>query len=328
MGACGGFDTSLNVVKSASGVQSIYKEATNLMKLRHKNIVELHTAFVEGHQLVMVMDYAGGGEVLEFVSKHGALKEDEARKIILQICNAIHYCHSRGVVHRDLKLENVLFRDKITEENRDLFVKIIDFGIAGICETGKQDKIDAGSIHYMPPECFAGQVVASAPSLDVWAIGLMFYSLLYGTLPFFSEDEGELIRKIKTEKLKFDKAVPVTKEARELIARMLERDVEKRLDLQDFVETQYYKYEEEEFRQLVAEYQTKYFEEQKEEAEARAVQGYDRLRVQSDAGSRSNASPRRRAKAAPGGGAAKGREGRSPQVRASNAGARGGTTKK
>lgn len=142
-------------------------------------------------------------------------------------------------------MENVLFRDKITDNEKDLFVKIIDFGIAGVCETGKQDKIDAGSIHYMPPECFAGQVVASSPSLDVWAIGLMFYSLLYGTLPFFSEDENELIKKIKTEKLKFDKKVPVTLEARQIIAQMLERDIEKRLDLADFVEMEYYKYEDE-----------------------------------------------------------------------------------
>jgi serine/threonine protein kinase len=192
----------------------------------------------------MVMDYAGGGEVLEFVSKYGALDEDEARKIILQIINAISYCHSRGIIHRDLKLENVLFRDKITDEDRDLFVKIIDFGIAGVCETGKADKIDAGSIHYMPPECFEGHVVASNPSLDVWAIGLMFYSLLYGTLPFFSEDEAELIKKIKTEKLRFDKTIPVTLEARNIIAKMLERDIEKRLNLADFAEMDYYKYEE------------------------------------------------------------------------------------
>ena len=102
------------------------------------------------------MDYAGGGEVLEYVLTYGRLKEEKARKIMLQIINAIHYCHSRGVVHRDLKLENVLFRDKITGEDQDLFVKIIDFGIAGVCETGKQDKIDAGSINYMPPECFEG----------------------------------------------------------------------------------------------------------------------------------------------------------------------------
>ena len=98
----------------------------------------------------MVMEHAGGGEVLEYLMKKGRLEEYVARKIFLQIVNAIHYCHSRGVVHRDLKLENVLFRedpaafkvksdedcddDVITPVEPDFFVKLIDFGIAGVCE--------------------------------------------------------------------------------------------------------------------------------------------------------------------------------------------------
>lgn len=97
-------------------MQAIYKEATNLKKLRHKNIVELHDAFVEGHQLVMVMEFAGGGEALEFLMAKGKLDEFQSRRVMLQIVNAIHYCHSRGVIHRDLKLENVLLRDKISPE--------------------------------------------------------------------------------------------------------------------------------------------------------------------------------------------------------------------
>jgi len=70
-------------------------------------------AFVEGHQLVMVMEYACGGEVLEYVTQKGKLNEFVSRKIINQVINALLYCHSRGIVHRDLKLENVLFRDKV-----------------------------------------------------------------------------------------------------------------------------------------------------------------------------------------------------------------------
>jgi serine/threonine protein kinase len=59
----------------------------------------------------------------------------------------LSYCHTRGIVHRDLKLENVLFKSK-----GDLLIKVVDFGIAGVCTTGKKDKVDAGSIAYMPPE--------------------------------------------------------------------------------------------------------------------------------------------------------------------------------
>lgn len=75
------------------------------------------------------------------------LGEIEARKIIQQIVNAMCYCHNRGIVHRDLKLENVLFKSP-----GDLLVKVVDFGIAGVCAGSKKDKVDAGSIAYMPPE--------------------------------------------------------------------------------------------------------------------------------------------------------------------------------
>mgnify|MGYP000886938424 CR=1 FL=1 len=78
----------------------------------------------------MIMELARGGELMEFVAKHGKLEELVARKILQQIANAIQYCHSRGVVHRDLKLENILFKDV-----EDLSVKVIDFGISGVCTT-------------------------------------------------------------------------------------------------------------------------------------------------------------------------------------------------
>jgi serine/threonine protein kinase len=99
--------------------------------LRHKNIVELYHAFVDGKDVVLIMEYAGGGTLLDYVTSNYPLGEITARKIFLQIANAIHYCHLRGVVHRDLKLENVLFKDSLQEQ-----IKIIDFGIAGVCVKG------------------------------------------------------------------------------------------------------------------------------------------------------------------------------------------------
>ena len=77
----------------------------------------------------------------------GSLGEIEARRIFQQIVNAMAYCHNRGIVHRDLKLENVLLKTK-----GDNVIKVVDFGIAGVCTTNKKDKVDAGSIAYMPPE--------------------------------------------------------------------------------------------------------------------------------------------------------------------------------
>lgn len=128
-------------------IQNIYKEAESLKKLVHKNIIQLYHAFVEGKQLVMIMECAAGGELYKWVEERGYIGEVETRRIILQIVNAMHYCHIRGIVHRDLKLENVLFK-----QTGDLTIKVVDFGIAGVCNATKKDKVDAGSIAYMPPE--------------------------------------------------------------------------------------------------------------------------------------------------------------------------------
>lgn len=117
-------------VTNSDDVNNIYKEANSMKKLKHRNVVELYHAFVEGTKMIMIMELARGGELMDFVQKRGTLTEIEARLILIQIVNAMQYCHSYGVVHRDLKLENVLLADV-----EDLYIKVIDFGISGVCTT-------------------------------------------------------------------------------------------------------------------------------------------------------------------------------------------------
>lgn len=120
-------DVSENLA-NANLIQEIYREAESLKKLNHKNIIALYHAFLEGKQLCMIMEYAAGGELFKYVEEKHRLNEIEARKIFQQIVNAMSYCHNRGIVHRDLKLENVLFKSP-----GELLVKVVDFGIAGVC---------------------------------------------------------------------------------------------------------------------------------------------------------------------------------------------------
>jgi serine/threonine protein kinase len=167
----------------------------------------------------MIMEYAGGGMLLDYLQDHYPLGEVKARNIFLQIVSAIHYCHLKGVVHRDLKLENVIFRD----EKMDI-VKLIDFGIAGVCTKGREDVQESGTMEYMPPELFEQSKVTSSPSQDVWAIGIMFYTMIYGTLPFRGKTDKELREKIKEAKLVFPKGVPITQESKDIIRGMLHPD--------------------------------------------------------------------------------------------------------
>ena len=196
--------------------------------------------------MVMIMELASGGELTEYVQNKGRLNEIEARKIIIQIIIAMQYCHSMGVVHRDLKLENVLFLD----DPEDLQVKVIDFGISGVCTTFQVDRVDAGTVAYMPPEAFES-AISTSPALDVWAIGLMFYAMLYGTLPFYSQDESVLRQKIRAAKIFFPTDVPVTDMGKDLLKSMLTKDPKNRLDLLEFMSGDYYNIDDRDFEVLV-----------------------------------------------------------------------------
>ena len=219
------------------------------------------------------MELAEGGELLKYVSDRGVLKEVEARKILLQIVDAICCCHMRGIVHRDLKLENVMFKD-----TEDCYVKVIDFGISGVCTTFQADKVDAGTVAYMPPECFEDESVASSPSLDVWAIGLMFYAMLYGTLPFYAADEATVKKKIKAAKLNFPKNVPVTEKAKEVCSLMLKRDPSERLELIQMMDMEYYKLDDQDFQKYIEDTEAAFEESKQAQEEAKNEEeklGYD-----------------------------------------------------
>lgn len=103
-----------------------------------------------------------------------------------------------------------MFKNK---DEDDLFVKVVDFGIAGMA----QDKVDAGTLSYMAPECLDRVAADTSPAIDVWAIGVMFYAIIYGTLPFASSNERELIKMIKEGPLRFPKSVPITPEGKDAI---------------------------------------------------------------------------------------------------------------
>jgi len=163
----------------------------------------------------------------------------------LQVVQAMLYCHSRGVVHRDLKLENVLFKHENFKE--DFFVKVVDFGIAGV----GGDKVDAGTLLYMAPECLEKVAAKTTPAIDVWSIGVMFYAMLYGELPFNSNDEKELINSIKHDVVRFPNTTPVTEGAKNAILRMLDKDPLKRIELLDFIDLPYCLLEDEELEELI-----------------------------------------------------------------------------
>ena len=109
--------------------------------------------------------------------------------------------------------------------------------------------MDSGTLAYMAPECLGGNAMTS-PAIDVWAIGIMFYTMIFGELPFYSSNEKDLIKKIVNDKIKYKNTYPITQMGKEILNAMLEKDPAKRIELIDFVQSEYNIIDDDEFDQL------------------------------------------------------------------------------
>lgn len=104
-------------------------------------------------------------------------------------------CHALGVVHRDLKLENVLFDETKTR------IKVVDFGIAGLVTTNRADKNTAATLKYMTPEMILSTSSVASPAMDVWAIGIMAYTMMFFKMPFNGKTKDDTQRAITLEEI-------------------------------------------------------------------------------------------------------------------------------
>ena len=178
--------------ESASALNRIFKETETLRSLTHPNIVKLLDSFTLDRHLCFVMEYCKGGELRKYLEKNGPVPIDRFYSIALQIVEAIQYCHNARIIHRDLKLENILFADSMQTH-----LKIVDFGISGMLTVnGQGDRSDAGSLLYLAPEVLSGADNKSTPALDVWSIGCILYALLTGKQPFQGENQRESAKRI------------------------------------------------------------------------------------------------------------------------------------
>jgi len=158
-------------------------------------------------------------------SRAGGLAEADARRYFQQLLSAIGFMHSRGVVHRDLKLENVLL------DATHRYVKLADFGLSARVVDGATDRLvtPCGSPHYAAPEIIVGLPYLGPPT-DVWSCGVILYALLTGKLPFVESDMRKQFRKIKAG----DYSIPsyLSREARNMIGKMMTVRVDRRLTVE------------------------------------------------------------------------------------------------
>ncbi|KAI1720690.1 protein kinase domain-containing protein [Ditylenchus destructor] len=171
-----------------SSLQKLFREVKIMKQLDHPNIVKLYQVMETEQTLYLVMEYASGGEVFDYLVAHGRMKEKEARAKFRQIVSAVQYLHSKNVIHRDLKAENLLL-------DGDMNIKIADFGFSNQFSAGNKLDTFCGSPPYAAPELFQGKKY-DGPEVDVWSLGVILYTLVSGSLPFDGQNLKELRERV------------------------------------------------------------------------------------------------------------------------------------
>ncbi|KAJ3318727.1 Serine/threonine-protein kinase par-1 [Boothiomyces sp. JEL0866] len=167
------------------------KEVLLLMRLNHPNIIKTYKVIDGTEDIYIIMEYCAGGELADLVKKQKMLSEHHARKLFRQLVSAIQFTHESGVVHRDLKLENIL----LNEEGNIL---VSDFGLGTFASNDKLETI-CGTPYYSAPELMNG-IKYDGKKVDIWAMGVILYYMVAGHPPFMADSLAQLesvVRKLK-----------------------------------------------------------------------------------------------------------------------------------
>ncbi|EOD51872.1 putative serine threonine protein kinase protein [Neofusicoccum parvum UCRNP2] len=173
----------------------------------------------------MLCEYVNGGQMLDYIISHGRLKEKQARKFARQIASALDYCHRNSIVHRDLKIENILI-------SKTGDIKIIDFGLSNLFSPRSQLKTFCGSLYFAAPELLQAKQY-TGPEVDVWSFGIVLYVLVCGKVPFDDQSMPQLHAKIKKGHVEYPPWL--TAECKNLISRMLVTDPKQRAGLPEIM---------------------------------------------------------------------------------------------
>ena len=175
-------------------VRRFQREALSASSLSHPNIVEMYDVGEDDGMYYIVMEYIEGITLKQLLKKRGKLTLSEAIDIMLQLTDGMAHAHESYIIHRDLKPQNIMIED-------DGQVKITDFGIAMALNSTQLTQTNSvmGSVHYLPPEQAAGK--GSTIKSDIYSLGIIFYELLSGSLPFRGENAVEIALKHMKEPL-------------------------------------------------------------------------------------------------------------------------------
>jgi len=222
-----------DLYKALKTLKGIYTEIDIQSRINHPNIIRLLYVKERSESFDLVMEFAKYGNLYSYIKKHSYLTEDKSFKFFIQVVNAIYFLHKNDLIHRDIKPENILLFEDC--------VKLCDFGWCARLDGGNRGTF-CGTAEYMSPEMVNKEEYSK--DIDIWSLGILLYEMIHGHSPFKPNkvkfNINDIIDNIKIKDLKFNENI--TKECKELIIHLLDRDVTKRYKIEDIFNSNFVKY--------------------------------------------------------------------------------------
>ena len=221
--------------------QEIRNEIDILKKLSHPNIVKIYEFYISENHYYIITEYCKEGELFSYIKNK--YSERQLAVLFYQVFSGLWYLHENKILHRDIKLENIMIdgKENDKETGEELFwVKIIDFGTAKLFEKNKNEKDVVGSSYYIAPEVLKQSYNEKC---DTWSVGVILYMTLVGRAPFDGKDDEEIIYKINS--VDYNKNEPRlvkhSPEVRDLVSKLLDKDTDKRYSAKEALNHPWFK---------------------------------------------------------------------------------------